>query len=357
MHGLIQMTPMKLLGRVFIIALVLMTVVSVSCSDDTAGYPPSGTMAASTGTDPFVCPGQCSPPLPGPEWIGPVSFWTGPSSEEPAEHCPTKVWGPAYYGFEKNEAAPHTCPTCACDLPEQVCTVPGDWTVSSAVCGDSSGVTTPFTSADGWNGACTTENAIPAGKLCDGKPCVRSVTFPHPELTSCTPRTIGQPVFPPADLGQIAVACYPGLKEPIPPCASPDETCVPPLPEGYDLCIWHEFDVPCEGVWATSGKRYVRYDAEGDTRGCTPCACDKPAGAICGAHLAVHNDAACTGAGASTTISSQEPDACINVAAGIALGSKAWKIMSSQPGTCGPPSGGEPTGGLPLGIQGTFCCL
>lgn len=98
----------------------------------------------------------------------------------------------------------------------------------------------PVPVARGWDGSCSSDNAIAAGKLCGGVPCVRSITISPPviEENPCTPHTAGEadlPVLkawnggPEAPIGR-AVACVLGLA-PGSPCAKDEPLDVVIAPE------------------------------------------------------------------------------------------------------------------------------
>src|SRR6185369_14854502 len=103
--------------------------------------------------------------------------------------------------------------------------------------GDGSGVA--HTSSDppaSWGGLCNGENAIPAGKLCGGVPCVQSVTVAPLTMkqTGCLPNENTNASPPPWN--RFARAC---TRSGAPQgCTTGDEVCVPAAPGSeFKQCI------------------------------------------------------------------------------------------------------------------------
>ena len=135
------------------------------------------------------CPGdgQCVPRAREP-WSEPVILWTGPEANAP--HCPAGAIFETYTGYADLDA-PTSCGACKCDSPIGSCALPAKVTAAAASCaGDGSGVThTSFDPPTKWEGSCTAANSIPPAKLCDGVPCVQSITIAPLTMTQggCVP--------------------------------------------------------------------------------------------------------------------------------------------------------------------------
>ncbi|WP_433937080.1 hypothetical protein AB3662_20805 [Sorangium cellulosum] len=115
--------------------------------------------------------------------------------------------------------APLACAACLCDPPDAAaasCQLPLGLSAHAATCAVAAPdtVETAFAAPDGWDGACTAVNAIPAGQDCGGQPCVQSLSVEAPTVlvtAACTPR--GDEPPPPARLDPWqtrALACLPG---------------------------------------------------------------------------------------------------------------------------------------------------
>ncbi|WP_437943047.1 hypothetical protein WMF27_25835 [Sorangium sp. So ce281] len=297
-----------------------------------------------------LCSGQCAPPAPL-GWFGPALLWFGPPEAVP--DCPADAPTIGYEGFADLQQPPIDCATCACDPPEASCALPTGWAASSASCpGDEPGtVMTSFAAPDGWDGACTAANPIPEGQLCDGEPCVQSLTIAAPSVTTgaCTPRIDAPPPVPRLDpWATRARACLAGAYT----ACEDATTCVPAAPSGFLTCVYHEGgDAGCPEGYAA---RHVFFEDVIDGRECTPCGCGDPTGASCTLMASVFRDAACTDLLASNLVSSSVPF-CVVTPPGAGLGSKSAVISAVEPGACAP-HGGEPVGELQASAPSTFCC-
>ncbi|AUX28459.1 MULTISPECIES: hypothetical protein [Sorangium] len=300
-----------------------------------------------------LCSGQCAPPAPL-GWFGPALLWFGPPDAVP--DCPADAPTLGYEGFADLQQPPLECATCACDPPEASCTLSTDWAAtSSPSCpGDEPGtVTTSFAAPDGWDGACTAANAIPADHLCNGEPCVQSLTIAAPSVVTtaaCTPRLDVPPPVPRLDpWATRARACLAGAYT----ACDDATTCVPSAPSGFTTCVFHEGDdADCPEGYAV---RHLFFADVIDGRDCTPCGCGDPTGASCSLMASVYRDAACTDLLASNVVSSSVPF-CVVTPPGVALGSKSAVIVAVEPGACAP-HGGEPIGELRPSAPSTFCCI
>jgi hypothetical protein len=101
----------------------------------------------------------------------------------------------------------------------------------------------------------------------------------------------------------------------------------------------------------------VFFGGYNDTRECSKCTCDPPIGSYCTAALSVFKDGTCTSlVYPSYSIATRDEPFCINLAAGVALGSKSMTKPTYTPGSC-EPHGGAPTGAATETEPVTFCCL
>jgi hypothetical protein len=318
----------------------------------------AGTGGAGGGEQSSLCPGPCVPPAPL-GWFGPALFWFGPADRVP--DCPESAPHVGYEGFADLAPLPATCAACLCDPPaEASCALPLIWSASTAMCpGDVPGaIATSFAAPDGWDGACTAENAVAAGATCDGQPCVQSLSIEAPVVatSACTPRR-DQPV-PIPDVqpwGTRAKACLGGA---FTTCDATD-LCMPappepgqPSPDGFATCIYSPDDHPCPNDYT---EKHVFYEGLDDTRDCTPCGCGDATGASCTVMASIYSDDACRVPLASNPVSSTVAF-CGVMPPGVGLGSKAAVITDVEPGTCAP-SGGEPVGDVEPSEPSTVCCV
>ncbi|WP_437959537.1 hypothetical protein WME76_07690 [Sorangium sp. So ce119] len=316
-----------------------------------------------SGGEEQACAGDCVPPAPL-GWFGPVLLWYGPPDQAP--DCPAAAPNVGYEGFADLAPAPLACAACLCDPPDAAaasCQLPLGWSAhASAACPatDPGTVETAFAAPEAWDGACTAENAIPAGQDCGGQPCVQALSIDAPAVlvtAACTPRG-DEPPPPPQRLDPWqtrALACVPGAYT---ECPGDRSTCMPspdqpggPAPGGFLTCIFHEGDVTCEEPYLD---RHVFYGGADDTRGCSACGCGEPEGASCTIMASVYSDGACADLLASSVVSSTTPF-CGVTPPGVALGSKSAEVVAVDPGGCAP-SGGEPVGEMLPAEPSTFCC-
>ncbi|WP_437528445.1 hypothetical protein WME79_45325 [Sorangium sp. So ce726] len=308
-----------------------------------------------------VCAGQCVPKEPL-GWSEPTLLWIGAPDSVPS--CPANAPIVGYEGYADFAApAPHTCPACACDPPEATCEVPAEWNAyASFPCGGPEAPATSFAAPNGWDGICTSANAVEARRTCDGAPCVQSLAIQAPRVVSagCAPRVAEAPENPdePATAGSFVLVARACTGNASPPCPDPGMTCTPAPPsgdaappEGFLTCIHHEGEQDCP---ATYPERHVFYAGVEDTRGCAPCGCTEPAGATCSVLASAFSDPGCSQLVAGQVITSDAPY-CGTVASGTALGSKSVSVVSLDPGQC-EAFGGEPVGSIAPTAAATFCC-
>jgi hypothetical protein len=221
---------------------------------------------------------------------------------------------------------------------------------------------TSFDAFAGWDGSCTTVNAIPAGKLCNGSACVQSLSIAPLVLneTACVSHL--EPVVVPKNStvpwGTLARVCRghaPGE------CGDPRELCTPaatatndaPTSDSFAQCVSRDGDVTCSGAYTV---KHVFYRSFVDNRTCAPCACDAPTGSTCTATINVFEDGACKTPLLSAQIDATET-ACYPIfPVGSALGSKSVDTPVYAPGAC-QASGGDTMGEATPTDATTFCCL
>jgi len=295
------------------------------------------------------CSGQCVPNAPL-GWSEPVLVWSGDIQEGPG--CPAHAPTIGYEGYAGFGATPLACPKCECEPPEgTTCVLPESWRASSALCYQP-GTTVVFDAPPGWDGSCTTENAIAAGAVCNGSPCVRSLTIDPPVVSggACAPKVDDAPPAKNDPFTTFARAC---IGNAYPPCESPGELCIPAAPEEFSTCIYQQGDLACPDPWS---EKRVYHEKLIDNRGCTACACGPAEGGACTAALSAYQSNVCTTPAAALFLNSDQPPSCTDVMTGVALGSKKAEVLSIEPGAC-PPLGGEPIGDVEPGPPATFCCL
>jgi len=310
----------------------------------------------------LLCPGACVPRAPE-TWTGPDFFYEGPRVFEP--ECPEPAPLTTFEGVTGPEALPLTCGACACDPPEGTCSVPAVWTLGSGPCSELGGlVKTNFDPPTNWDGTCSADDAIPAGKMCSGQPCVQSITVSEPVIEEkCTSRTLDPwPDIPkfyedsPMSDETTGKSCGLPTDTVWPACAeNPIKACLPNPGPDFSICIHKEGDEACPDSWPV---RILYYDEVDDQRTCAPCGCDKPTDAMCSYRLTLGSDSACSVVTFENVIGTGMPNGvgCADLGIGIALGSKAAEIVEFSKGSC-TPTGGVPIGDLILDKPTTFCCL
>jgi len=302
------------------------------------------------------CNGQCAPlrPL---GWSDPILVAKAPPGTKLS--CPAEAPVHHFTKYADMTADPLTC-SCACRPSTGSCKLPTTMSAHNATCNASATISTPSDPPPGWDGSCSAANPISGGALCDGKPCVESLTIGPMEAVDdgCevdeleilkgagdTPtwgvEVIGCEGFP--EEGE--VGCGSGAK-----CA-PNPT---PPPE-FRLCVYKEDDVPCEGEDYTD--RFVIYEGYDDQRDCSACTCAQEVeGSACSAMASIYTDNLCVDPLVLGYPVSSIKEGCFDLTIpGQALGSKAISNVKYHAGTC-QPSGGEPIGGVELLRPSTICC-
>lgn len=345
----------------------LVGVLSTGCRPSTPFFDKSGEAGSTTSTgeggsggDIFttgggaggaaVCAGSCVAGKPA--WFDGLSlFWIGPPDEAPPCSDLGLVEGSTGYA---DPIAPTPCPSCSCS--PAACVLPEGMHASAAKCADAGGAPSiAFDAPAGWEGTCSTENAITGGLSCSGVPCVQSLTIAAPDVAPCMPVTLGDPDIPPHAWGTMARECviWPVSGE---GCTT-GQACVPVPTDRYSVCLYREGDHSADPGFvcpAAYPRPLVVYASYEDTRACEPCACGEPEGAECAALVSVFKDGACGGILGSITLASGEPG-CLDLPSGSALGSKSASFVLDQPGSCAQ-SGGGPAGTFEPLDPVTLCC-
>ena len=132
--------------------------------------------AMADGPIPPPCPGACVD-YPSAGWDGPFLVWIGPEPQAPP--CPGTAPTVVYEGHADLDAGPLPCGPCQCGAPTGACGLPPKLSATSVACeGNAAGTpVTPFDPPPAWDGGCTAEDAVDAGELCEGGPCVASITI------------------------------------------------------------------------------------------------------------------------------------------------------------------------------------
>lgn len=274
-------------------------------------------------------------------------WWLGPSGEVPP--CPDVAPLVGSEGFA-DPIAPFTCPECSC--APAGCALPEDIHVAAATCpGD--GAPSLAWGSPAWSGTCTADSAIPPGQMCGGVPCAQSLKIGAASVEPCQPIEEGAEKIADPAWGLMARECKIG---PVTGegCAMPGQACVPAPPVGFTLCVHREGDDPAMPCPMPSYPyRYVVYAGVSDERSCAPCSCGDPQGAVCSALVKAFTDGACGVQVASAVVAPGDPQ-CVDLPAGVGLGSKAATWMEQTPGSCTPQGG--PMGGIVLSTPETLCC-
>jgi hypothetical protein len=321
------------------------------CDDEASDASAEGPEASADGPI-DSCDGTCLKSRPG-GWDLPTLVWIGLESNAPP--CPDAASIVSYEG-RLGPSAHIKCEPCQCGSPTGSCGLPATLTVSSTPCpGTGVGAAhLPFDPPSGWDGGCTANEAIDGGQLCDGGPCVRSLAVGAPTLVETGCAVMEHPI----EQGSVSWAafarsCVPGVEQ---ACEDNHGLCLPTAP-GFKACVFQPGELNCPtDIVNPYTERHVFFEGLMDTRGCTACACDPPAGGVCSAEVFLYGDSACaTVPSYAETVLSTGAE-CLDLAPGAALGSKSASPPTYTPGAC-QPSGGEPTGGVTALMPSTFCCI
>jgi len=303
------------------------------------------------------CGGQCVAFRPLGGWSDPILVWLGPRGASPG--CPSVAPELHFTKYAELSAPPAACDACICKPSIGKCSPSSTFTAQSTLCKSPDPITTSFDAPADWDGACTQENPVAAGALCDGAPCVRSLSIGPLAVIeeSCEPALseIPKADFAPPTWAQEATVCE-GLTDTGHAGCGSGAMCIPePVPPVYRACVYKEGDVPCEGEHYT--ERHVLFGDFDDQRSCTPCGCGPVSGSVCTATASIYTDAACTVALLGGVPASSLDSPCFDLTpAGEALGSKAMTNIKYHAGAC-EATGGEPQGAVVEVLPATFCCI
>ncbi len=297
----------------------------------------------------------------------PISLWVSAPGSLPKE-CPNGVSNEKFRLFAELDAPPAACEPCTCGPSEGTCTkLPETIEIRAGECGESDAAALPFDGPAGWDGACTSENALPADAQCGGEPCAQSVwASPLPGPTSETPcsPTKEMPAFTTKTEWKLAGlacmgntdddACGTGITD----TETEKKYCVREPGPGWLSCVY------TDGVQKECPANYnfARYEMHPevaiDDRGCDACACGSIEASRCDASLRLYNDATCSSEFEKLALASPY-DKCVDIVPpGRAIGAKAITDLAYVQGTCAS-AGGAPKGGAfpdPTSAV-TFCCL
>ena len=315
-----------------------------------------------------ACPGRCVPVPSGNAgyWsevaVSLLVYHTNAMAEPPT--CPEGASAEKWRLFAELDAPAAACEPCECGPSTGACkALPEKFETRAGACGESGAASLPFDAPAGWDGSCTSENALPAGVQCGGEPCAQSVwvsPLPGPTNEGCSPK--GEtPAFTKTRAWKLAgLACMNNTD---------DDTCAPtdagtrycvsdPGPEFLQCVVREGTDAPCPDNynWA----RYEMYpeDAVIDERDCEACACGPPEGSACTASVHLYEGPVCSSQSEQFGMVSPH-DQCQNIGPpGHALAGKAITDLDYVPGTCAA-TGGAPKGEAKKDVTRavTFCCL
>ena len=320
---------------------------SYACYKD--GGTDAATDSAITDGGATGCAGDCVPAPPF-GWEGPGLLWPGTGGPAPA--CPSNAPVTAYQGHDGLVLPDAGCAPCTCSTPSGTCAPPLHLHASALSCSLDGPPTRDFDPPPAWDGGCTAFDSVAAGDMCNGAPCVASLTSGPPVLTegACTPSTAELMDAGPPSWTTVALAClgvYPASA-----CHDLALTCAPRAAEapGFLSCIFHDGDYDCPAPYLDKHLAYSGFNPPG----CAPCLCGPP-DSDCTATLSVFEDGDCTAKPLPPFHLSAAGPLCHDLpTAGLALGSKRLDVTYDA-GACAPSGGGAMDAG-PSGAS-TFCCL
>lgn len=292
-----------------------------------------------------ACAGVCAPHVPL-SWSVLAFVWVGAQADAPPCSAVAGVSGEFYTGYGDPEGP--LCGACKCEAPTGSCELPATLTAAAATCpGDGSGVAhTSFDPPVSWDGTCTTSNAIPAGELCGGTPCVQSVTIAPLTLKQggCLP--VEPTNHPPPTWKTFVRAC--DLKSFPRDCGTMGGVCSPRLPSAeFRLCTLRQVDSADVECPAAYPDKSVFYDDP--VPYCSPCACGVPTDGSCTGSISLFQNSACSAQPFQVVNVDAKGPTCTDVPPGSALGSKTASKPSYSGGSC------TPSGGIPPAT--VICCI
>lgn len=298
------------------------------CAKDPVSCGDAGADAGGLGS----CIGVCVAPVPSGWYAGGTDLlWIGAAGAT-APTCPM-YFGGYNPGFVDGPPTVK-CPMCACSPSSASCSLPSQLSANSSVCPGGSGAQ-QFDAPATWDGTCNATNAVPSANSL-------TVTPPPNPGGSCNPEPAGS-IDIQGSTPALACAELTGLG--LGTCADATMLCTFPKFDGFLTCIFANGSNvgACPDGWPTRHLLYLNSQACG-------CQCSQPIGESCTATVTAYEDSACSNPLGSVTVSSDQPQGCVNVTAGAAFGSKSSTPPVYTAGTCTPAA--SPTSG-PL----TLCCL
>lgn len=294
------------------------------CSKDAASCQDSGGAGSCTGVCVAPVPSGWNPDNTDLLWIG------TPGATAPS--CPSVYFAGADPGFA-DTAPTVVCAGCSCSPSAAACSLPSQLSASPGACPGGSGA--QFDPPHAWDGTCDATRIVPAADSLTVAPPPDPAGYCNPE--SAGPADIQGPV--PA----LVCAGVPGTF--LGTCANPSQFCAFPKFDGFLTCIASTDDDagPCPDGWPT---RHVVYLSSG----ACGCQCGDPVGESCSTTVTVYGDGACSAPLGSVMVSSDQPQACVNVASGSTFRSKSATPPTYKAGTCAPSA-------APAAAPVTFCCL
>jgi hypothetical protein len=330
----------------------------------------AGSSSSSSGSS-ARCSGTCVDNAPN-DFAPPQIVYVGEPLAKYSYSCPSEAG--AFGGREYlNLHVPDPgCPKCICGPIEGTCNPrPNNIFLRAGTCDVLQLPTTNFAAPEGWDGSCTSLNAMPANVECppgSGVPCAQSVyastlldpeqacepvPMPVPKATSDSPRW---------ETMVLSCSTTPRSESCTEAAAN---TCLPPLPTteaGWRYCVRHDdpgVHACPSSIDSPFSEQIIAYSDYIDTRKCTECGC-KASGGSCHGILRVYKDNACsTNELVIAEGFSSEITLCSNFSmAGTEVGSKEMTDVVYVPGSC------TPTGGVAVGTAypdeataATWCCM
>ena len=308
-------------------------------SDGSSNEPVDGSGASSESGGPLLgsCAG-CVPSVPS-GWFGPLAMYEstkGGALPPCAGDFPEQI----YDGSANPIAASAEC-SCTCSAPSgATCSPPETTFYADAACLQSCG--SPTASGPG-----ELTCAKPITQQCDTKKIrTFSVSASIPSGGACTPTATAQ--VPAATWSSTVRLCRQSPAVAGSTCDAGGACAGSTLPPfgATNRCVLRP------GAWACpSGYPVSRtfYETAADTRACSSCSCESPAGIACSASVSTYDKTACSGA----AVTRPAPVACETT-------SQVERLSVAQPvpvgGACAA-TGGTPTGAFTPETPSTVCCL
>jgi hypothetical protein len=310
-------------------------------------------------------------------------LYDGPPGGDPG--CPSTYPVQAYAGNGQFNAPAAQCSTCTCGNPSgQQCqaTGPVDMQMSPSypntidfilvtdgVCGGSSQCSGQLQVPNTWTGACYGPNGWLGGQTTCGAgsnctngtgACNKSLVMQPLQVTGgqCAPST-QSPTVPPVTWGALGDAC--GGEAMITKGCNAGRVCLPKAQAPFQsgLCVEKGGNNTCPPVAGSPYTvKHLFYGSASDTRGCSDCACDPPAGGTCSATVKVYSDGTidtCSTLVATLNATTTAGD-CKNLTGNPQVGSRQATFSAVTGGTCNP-TGGQATGAATPQSPTTFCCI